>query len=603
MVMDRLRKYAKLYLWIVVIGFIGWIFFDLGANLVGKRVAKPWQRGIIAEVNKHPIPERMFEQLYSLAYQDSVRAKGRELTDQESYALENEIWKTLIKEYMWSELNKRRHLELDDNTVLQIIKSSPPREILSDTSFRNDQGQFDYQKYIRVLQDPRNLPFFERYEKLLRQQVPKDITRYDVLFSIPVSKADVWYEYRLKYEKVKVKGVGLYIRNVPESLVTVTDEELKKFYDENIDSFRVPAQAAIEYVTFRKSPSKEDTLDALERARAAIDEIKEGTPFEEAVMYYSEDESKSDSGDLGWIKRRGKWAPLYEKAKDLKKGEISDPFLTPYGWNIVKMVEKAKDSLHVKLILVRIRTSGATRAEVRERANSFYERAKEIGLEKAAKEYNLKVQKSGLFNLNRRFIPLLGADENILKFVKRGSVGDLSPLMRQSWRYLIIKIVDKKPSHVLSFEEAKDKCKRMLSTRKAHGIIKEAVLKILERVRNGDSLEVAVKEFDYLKPKLFQSDWISRFDAIPKIGYVPEVIGAAFTMPRGKFSDPIETRMACYTLKVLDKQIPSQDEIKNQLVDYMERIRNFWADKVWKEWTEELFKKANVKDYRSYILN
>lgn len=603
MVMQRLRKYSKLFLWIVVIGFVGWIFFDLGANLVGKRVTKPWQKGIIAEVNRHPVADRMFEQMYTLAYQDSVKSKGRELTDAESYALEEEVWKNLIQEIQWAELNQQRHLKLDDKTVVQIIRSSPPQQVLSDTTFRNQQGKFDYQKYLRVLQDPRNLPFFEQYERLLREQIPKDITRFDILFSIPVSKEDVWYEYKMKYQQVKVEGVGLYYRNIPDSLIKTSDEEIKKFYDENPDSFRVPPQVNLEYVYFSKSPSKDDTLEALERAKSALDEIKSGTSFEDAVSFYSEDASKSDSGDLGWIKKRTKWPIIFKKAQKLKKSEISEPFLSSYGWNIIKVLDKTPDSVHVKLILLQIRTSSSTRAAIKERAQAFYERAKTVGLDDAAKEIDKRVITTGYFSLNQNFVPGIGGDRTTLKFVREGKPGDLSPLIRHSWRYLIIQIKDKKPEYTLSFDDAKGKSKRILMLKKAHDILYSTADSILKRVKKGKSIKKAVRGFAYLKPKTFSSDWISRFDVIPGIGYMPKVVGAAFFLPKGKFSPPIETRSGIFIVRPLDIKNPNKKDVKGQLAEYIPRIRSFWADKLWKAWTDELVKEAKVKDYRRYILN
>jgi len=603
MIMDRLRKNAKLFLWIVVIGFVGWIFFDLGANLVGKRITKPWQRGIIAEVNKHPVTARAFEQMYSLMYQDSVKAKGRELTDPETYALENEVWKNLVRQLQWAELNRKRHLELDDKTVLQIIQSSPPREILSDTSFRNQQGQFDYQKYLQVLHDPRNLPFFEQYERLLRQQVPKDITRFDVLFAVPISVEDVWYEYKMKYEEAKLEGVGFYYGNIPDTLVKVTDEEIKEFYDANPDSFKVPTQVSLQYVYFSKSPSEDDTLEALERAKSALEELKSGTPFEEVAVFYSEDASKSDSGDLGWIKKATRWPGIYKHAINMKKGEISDPFLTVDGWNIIKVVDKDADSVHVKLVLIHIRCSSSTRANIKERAQAFYERAKEIGLEEAAKEVDIRVNATGLFSVDMGFVPGVGTDKEILKFVREAQPGELSPLFRQSWRYIVLELKERRPEHVMSFDDAKKKARRLLLLKKAHELLSGVAEEVVEKVKKGETFEKAVKNFSYLKPKTFKSDWINRYQSIPGIGYVGEVLGVAFTLQKGEVSPPIETSRGVFIVRTIDKRAPDKKEVEGQLADYVNQIKNFWANKVWEAWNDELVKKAEVKDYRRYILN
>ncbi len=72
--------------------------------------------------------------------------------------------------------------------------------------------------------------------------------------------------------------------------------------------------------------------------------IEQGKSFAELASEYSEDPgSKIKGGDLGWA-GPGDFAPTFAStfeavANSLSKGQISEPFKTPFGWHIVEVME------------------------------------------------------------------------------------------------------------------------------------------------------------------------------------------------------------------------------------------------------------------------
>ena len=80
----------------------------------------------------------------------------------------------------------------------------------------------------------------------------------------------------------------------------------------------------------------------VEQGKTAIDfvdsRLKAGEAFESLALKYSEDESlASKGGVLNWFARK-----MIEEFEDAafgleKDGDISEPFLTDYGWHIVKV--------------------------------------------------------------------------------------------------------------------------------------------------------------------------------------------------------------------------------------------------------------------------
>ena len=77
------------------------------------------------------------------------------------------------------------------------------------------------------------------------------------------------------------------------------------------------------------------------KIREAYQKLQEGVSFEDVVYEYTEDPGTRDTdGKMRWIST-GRIVKEYEDvAFSLNEGEISEPFKTPFGWHIVKVIEK-----------------------------------------------------------------------------------------------------------------------------------------------------------------------------------------------------------------------------------------------------------------------
>ena len=82
------------------------------------------------------------------------------------------------------------------------------------------------------------------------------------------------------------------------------------------------------------------TLDEAS-AREALARIRSGESFESVARRFSQDAATVDKGgDLGWVPR-GIMGPEFDDvAFTLAPGEVSDVFQTPYGFEIVQVVER-----------------------------------------------------------------------------------------------------------------------------------------------------------------------------------------------------------------------------------------------------------------------
>lgn len=74
-------------------------------------------------------------------------------------------------------------------------------------------------------------------------------------------------------------------------------------------------------------------------AKAALEEIENGKQFSQIAKERSMCPSGKNGGDLGWFKRGQMVKPFENSAFSMKKGEMSAPVKTQFGWHLIKVLE------------------------------------------------------------------------------------------------------------------------------------------------------------------------------------------------------------------------------------------------------------------------
>ncbi len=129
--------------------------------------------------------------------------------------------------------------------------------------------------------------------------------------------------------------------------VNVTETEAREFYDQNPDNFITPEEVRASHILIKSSESddekirKEAEKKALELAATAR---KGETNFSELARMHSEGPTGPNGGDLGFFERGGMLKPFSNAAFSMKKGEISDPVLTTYGYHVIKVTDRKEKS-------------------------------------------------------------------------------------------------------------------------------------------------------------------------------------------------------------------------------------------------------------------
>lgn len=124
--------------------------------------------------------------------------------------------------------------------------------------------------------------------------------------------------------------VETYLKKKVEKEAQISDQEMKKFYDENKDKFKAGDQVKASHILVKTEKEASDILA----------QLKGGAKFEDLAKKFSTDSTASKGGDLGWFPK-GAMVPEFDKvAFSLKEGEMSGIVKTQFGFHIIKVTGK-----------------------------------------------------------------------------------------------------------------------------------------------------------------------------------------------------------------------------------------------------------------------
>ncbi|HWF20185.1 MAG TPA: peptidylprolyl isomerase [Verrucomicrobiae bacterium] len=127
--------------------------------------------------------------------------------------------------------------------------------------------------------------------------------------------------------------------------VTVTDADVKKFYEDNPSKFEEPEKVKVSHILVAtgdpRSPMSDDAKKAkLKVAEGLLKRAKANEDFGKLVKEYSEDPGSKDKGGE-YTFGHGEMIKEFEAAAfSLQTNQISDIVTTAYGYHIIKLLEK-----------------------------------------------------------------------------------------------------------------------------------------------------------------------------------------------------------------------------------------------------------------------
>ncbi|NLV31894.1 MAG: hypothetical protein GXY47_12155 [Acidobacteria bacterium] len=163
----------------------------------------------------------------------------------------------------------------------------------------------------------------EMNNDLARQMLDRDLLRENLRQTITIAK----------YMEAAVSGS-----------VTVTQEELAKYYTAHPSEFAHPDIVRTSHILIRAGGSPEQDTLARQRAEGLLARAKKGEDFAKLAREHSADESAATGGDLGYATKSVLNSKYADVAFALGVGEYGLAE-TPSGYHVIKVTDKKAEGV------------------------------------------------------------------------------------------------------------------------------------------------------------------------------------------------------------------------------------------------------------------
>jgi peptidyl-prolyl cis-trans isomerase D len=602
----------KAILIFVAITFIGW-----GAGYLGK-TQKEFE--IIAEVYDIPITYgewqnslKSLDEFYKNIYKDILPGDFTKRLNLKEMALNDLLRKNIL---LYSA--EKEGLVVTKEELIDHIQTNP-------LFVRN--GKFDERSYKFLLSRNRITP--KEFEASQRNEILIKKMGDLIKDSVMISKRELLDAFQRENEEIQVEYLllkPLYFK----SKIKISQQDIEEFYNKNKEEFREPEKRKIKYIYLNpkdfmkkvridktaieeyyfdheeeynlpkkirarqiliripQNSSQEKKEKARKKTEMIIKRLKKGEDFSKLAREYSEDSSARKGGDLGYFKK-GEMIQEFDKvAFSLKKGEISHPVLTPFGYHIIK-VEDIKEASIKELKDVRDEiekklTENEADYLAEDKANEIFEDIMRTGidLKEIAQRYSFDLKTTGFFNKQENEIKGIKNSGNLISSAFSLELGEVSEIVKLDNGYYIFKLLDIKKSSIPSLDTIKPRLRDVLKTEKMKNAAFRKGEEILTQLKTTKELKDIAEK---LGLKTATTGYFSRASSIPGIGIDLNFINQAFRLKKGE-NTIVKSDDGVYIIKLLGKKPTDMNKFKQAREDLANRLLIQKREKVFQSWIQ-----------------
>lgn len=595
------RRFSKAFLYIVIVAFIGTIIFAWGADINTSKT----QKGFIGEIGGEEITLQEYQNVLENYSRQMTQSSQRELSQEEIYQLRSRAWDDMITNKMYGHKIAELGLTLSNTELAEHLKRFPPQIVQQHEAFANEQGGFDYQRYLASMQDPQFTQFWVQVENFSRGEIITMKLQELSVMAARVTGQDVKEEFINNNELIKCE-YALFLRDdLKDPEITNDTSEVLEYYNTHKDDFYRDADAQLRYAEFNKLPSASDSL-ALKMAMESLhEEIMDGADFAQLARDLSEDGSAQAGGDLGWFGKGAMVQAFEEAAFALEdSGDVSDPVQSQFGWHIIMKTgeREQNDTLQIRAshILMKLGPSGQTVSDLYTAAQAFVDAATESSFDSAAAMLGIEIKETGVFSKGA-YCGTLGQSPRANEFAFSSKIGQVSYIIGEPARFIVAQLEERRPAGIRNFKESFGSASKYLTNKKLDARAMAKAQELHDLIVAGTSMEQAAEQ---LEAAYAVSPMLSRRTGVRKLGTDPNFLGTLFTLSQeAPLSKPIKTGKGSAVIQFLERQAPNLEMFTPQEDSIQRALLGDYRNRKFQEWYTELQEETKVVDYRHELFD
>ena len=161
--------------------------------------------------------------------------------------------------------------------------------------------------------------------------------------------------------------------------ISVSDQQVRAYYDENPNLFRKPEQVKASHILVQVPEAADEAkqaqaLSTIQGLKARIDN---GENFAALAQEYSDCPSKTKGGDLGFFSREQMVPPFSDAAFALEPGQTSDVVQTRFGYHLIRATEHQAEEIMAFNDVKEAISSRLRQEQERKKIDAYLEKLKE----------------------------------------------------------------------------------------------------------------------------------------------------------------------------------------------------------------------------------
>jgi len=531
--------------------FIFLIIFDWGFDISGRK-GRSNKSDVIGSVNGKEVNYRMFSELVRRTVENRKNQQNSDVDSETERQIRSQVWSQIVDEFLFEQEINRLGITVTDQEIRDIIAGPNPPDFLVQ-QFKDSTGTFRRDAYQYAMTDPQNKQAWIQVEEGIRQEQKRLKLQSLLLATTIVSESEIKQRFIDNNVTLDANYVLSDInRLVPDSAVTVTDDDLERQYEAHPADFRAKAARKVKYVFFNQSASSEDSAAIEQDLKEYLNQAMSGAmDFTELAKTYSEIPVTDVFFKHGELSRQKEDAIF-----SAKKGEIIGPLRDNDGVHIIKILDQRQGKTefvkcsHILLNLV----SGPDSVKVIQKTRALLAQAHSgADFAKLAREnsqdYGTAVRGGdlGWASKDRYVKPFADA-------AFRTQVGSIVGPVRTQFGWHIIKVTGRDRREIKIVDLA-------LKVR-ASGETIETVYQYAQDFAYLAKDEGFEKAAENSKYRVLETPEFQKTGSIPGIGQNDVVTSFAFGNKLGTISEPIYTKDGIIVSNVREEGIRSLEEVK-----------------------------------------
>lgn len=390
------------------------------------------------------------------------------------------------------------------------------------------------------------------------------------------------------------------------STLTVSDEQLRKAYNEQLDRFRTSERVRVRHILIdTRDKSDAEKAELKKKAEGILQQIRGGADFAKLAQEHSQDfGSAQKGGDIDWVVR-GQTVPEFEAASfGMKPGQVSDLVNTMFGFHIIRVdaredarlrpFEEVKDELRADVL----------RAQVFDRMQTVADQLR-AALARSTADGEAFARSNGIQPIQVSPIrpsdpvPGVGTDPNFAESISNLPQGGVTPVIPIGQdRLVVAQVTQVVPARPATLDEVRGQLESSLVTERVQTIFEDRIKEAEERLRlaNGD-LAAMARAMNF---ELKTTGPVTRAQELEGLGTALQ-IGEVFEKNPGETAGPIRLSVGVVFAKLIEKIPADLTELANTRAALTEALKQRRARERRDLFSEgilnELLRKKKVKIY------